>query len=474
FGGAGVGDDAGGGGAGHLTAGEVGDDSGGALGTGGSAGIAYSALMTLEGGSGGGGGSVDDDTPRGTADADDDGGGGGGGGGGTVFFQTSGRLVVTGRIDVGGGEGGDSTCSGGDGGGGSGGTVILDAGRFMDLTEAEFDVAGGFGGDDGRRGGNGADGEIALPGDCTDGVTNQDETDVDCGGATCGACADALRCDVDADCTSALCGRDAVCLPATCGNGALDAGESDVDCGGATCDGCLGGLACTVFSDCASETCAAGICEAQPGFIELIGHDYFSSNPDVDRILGNAVLRTREAGSIEIVIYDEFADTSPDGEVARMETIITDQLAAAGRTATFTRLSDSTRTTSVLTPSVDVFVIAEQEDGSTGPLRAAGVAFTGPLTDLLQRGGVVLSTHDSDPGFEVLDASGLMTIDSAPSVGTGNSLTVVVPGAPLMAGVASPYLAANGSCSFTGITQGTVLVETAAGNPVVVEVEFEL
>ena len=54
---------------------------------------------------------------------------------------------------------------------------------------------------------------------CTDGIQNQDETDVDCGGANCGACADGLMCLVNADCTSGSC-TGGVCQTVTgCFNG---------------------------------------------------------------------------------------------------------------------------------------------------------------------------------------------------------------------------------------------------------------
>ncbi len=40
---------------------------------------------------------------------------------------------------------------------------------------------------------------------CTDGVKNQDETDVDCGGSICHQCAQGKKCSVNADCSTAQC-----------------------------------------------------------------------------------------------------------------------------------------------------------------------------------------------------------------------------------------------------------------------------
>lgn len=57
-------------------------------------------------------------------------------------------------------------------------------------------------------------GGVCTPcGSCTDGVQNQDETDVDCGGSSCPACA-------------------------TCFDGIQNQDESNIDCGGATCPQC--------------------------------------------------------------------------------------------------------------------------------------------------------------------------------------------------------------------------------------------
>ncbi|MCA9676541.1 MAG: hypothetical protein H6709_00110 [Kofleriaceae bacterium] len=50
----------------------------------------------------------------------------------------------------------------------------------------------------------------------------------------------------------------------TCADGVQDGDESDVDCGGATCDACAIGDACAAAADCASSACAGGVCEAHP------------------------------------------------------------------------------------------------------------------------------------------------------------------------------------------------------------------
>jgi hypothetical protein len=93
-------------------------------------------------------------------------------------------------------------------------------------------------------------------GACSDETQNGSETDVDCGGSSCGPCDDGFECLVDQDCASDLC--DPVflqCLPLTCRDGAKDGDETDVDCGGVTCAGCYVGESCQQDSDCATNEC---------------------------------------------------------------------------------------------------------------------------------------------------------------------------------------------------------------------------
>ena len=51
--------------------------------------------------------------------------------------------------------------------------------------------------------------------------------------------------------------------PLHCFNGARDEDETDIDCGGASCGACSGG-SCSTGADCASGVCSAGICVEQP------------------------------------------------------------------------------------------------------------------------------------------------------------------------------------------------------------------
>jgi hypothetical protein len=95
---------------------------------------------------------------------------------------------------------------------------------------------------------------------CSDGVKNQDESDVDCGGSCSTNCGDGKHCGQGIDCSSGLC-QAGICRPATCDNGMLDtaAGETDTDCGGPCLD-CANGKKCLANTDCDSNLCQAAAC----------------------------------------------------------------------------------------------------------------------------------------------------------------------------------------------------------------------
>src|SRR5581483_11242975 len=87
------------------------------------------------------------------------------------------------------------------------------------------------------------DGPPVVPPDmsatCSDGVTNGNETDVDCGGS-CSACALGKMCKLDGDCgTGHYCHATMnQCVADPCADGKKDGAETAVDCGGGSCGGC--------------------------------------------------------------------------------------------------------------------------------------------------------------------------------------------------------------------------------------------
>jgi hypothetical protein len=134
---------------------------------------------------------------------------------------------------------------------------------------------------------------VCMTATCADGLKDGAETDVDCGGNVCNACANKLSCGTGSDCLSSTCSN-GTCVAQHCTNGvdskqvSGDAGpvsgdpgdltETDIDCGGPDCVPCKGLQGCVVNSDCASGQCSSGVC--------LIGdctnhkQDYFETDID--------------------------------------------------------------------------------------------------------------------------------------------------------------------------------------------------
>jgi hypothetical protein len=90
---------------------------------------------------------------------------------------------------------------------------------------------------------------------CDDGVLNGAETDLDCGGncAPKRPCPPTQRCRVGTDCDNLVC-EQGLCAAATCSDGVQNGKESDVDCGG-PCSKCGKGRKCSVDADCDSDFC---------------------------------------------------------------------------------------------------------------------------------------------------------------------------------------------------------------------------
>ena len=129
---------------------------------------------------------------------------------------------------------------------------------------------------------------VCQSADCANGVKDNDETDVDCGGS-CTACDDGGVCNLDTDCKSMVCDDlgSGTCEAAdTCGNGKIESGEScddgDIVAGDGCSDSCKKetNQACTRDAECQSalclNTCADGISTytkaGNPGGSDLFGY----------------------------------------------------------------------------------------------------------------------------------------------------------------------------------------------------------
>ena len=71
---------------------------------------------------------------------------------------------------------------------------------------------------------------------------------------------------------------DIIAAAASCGDGLRNQDETDVDCGGAVCGGCRVAGSCVVDSDCASQTCVSNQCQGRSGPASFTGAYYTGTN----------------------------------------------------------------------------------------------------------------------------------------------------------------------------------------------------
>jgi len=134
----------------------------------------------------------------------------------------------------------------------------------------------------GRSGAAGADPDLSH---CDDSQKNGGETDVDCGGRSCGPCLDGKTCAMGTDCQSAIC-TNVVCQPPSCTDLALNGDETDLNCGG-SCSPCAQGRTCANDDDCSTANCTANLCESgtcvdgvlRPGCPLLVDSTPYSLSP---------------------------------------------------------------------------------------------------------------------------------------------------------------------------------------------------
>ena len=97
---------------------------------------------------------------------------------------------------------------------------------------------------------------VCAANSCVDQKQDGTETDVDCGGGTCPACGVGKKCMIDTDCASSACDiTSKTCVASQCQDGQKDGNETDIDCGGGICQACAVGKRCLVNSDCTSNVC---------------------------------------------------------------------------------------------------------------------------------------------------------------------------------------------------------------------------
>lgn len=132
------------------------------------------------------------------------------------------------------------------------------------------------------------------------------ETDIDCGGASCAPCVPEKRCLLGRDCTSSVCNASkSTCANPTCADQVANQDESDADCGGATCPRCAVGAKCRDGGDCVSTICQSKLCVPksstgapldQTGWKATASDTFYQSSPS-SFLDGNASARWTSGAS---------------------------------------------------------------------------------------------------------------------------------------------------------------------------------
>ncbi len=108
-------------------------------------------------------------------------------------------------------------------------------------------------------GGSSCNGAGSCVNQCNDNLKDGSETDVDCGGnSACVKCAIGKKCQVNTDCGSSACNAITLtCAASQCADNQKDGVETDIDCGGGICGACALGFKCSFDNDCSSNACNA-------------------------------------------------------------------------------------------------------------------------------------------------------------------------------------------------------------------------
>jgi hypothetical protein len=262
---------------------------------------------------------------------------------------------------------------------------------------------------------SGADDSGAID-TCHDGMIDDGETGIDCGGTSaCGGCsADVCTGTGQGNCVSGLYCAAGICGNDSCHDGITDNGESSVDCGGSTCGACGIGKACTIDSDCAPWLCSADVCGLGAGASSVT---YASSTVTTVTLtetpcVGTSGTNTLTVGSTtgfaanEIVfIVDMQGSGAGNSEVNRVSTVGSGTLTMSNALSHgYTAASQVIAMPQYASLEIDGTVHIHPWNGSTGGVYP--VLVSGPVT--------ITGTLDvSGAGFRGGDASGAC-VTSAP------------------------------------------------------------
>lgn len=265
----------------------------------------------------------------------------------------------------------------------------------------------------------------------------------------CGECGRA--CGTGVFCASGACSATCGAPLLLCAGVCVDPQTDAQNCGG-----------CGVV--CSTGICNAGRCrDARAGHLVLIGHDYETTRPDQDRVVGNAVFLSASSAP-------RVATCAVGARASSVTNVRGAVRGVAGlrewREVVVAAPEDLPAVFSVDT--TDVVLIHHQPAATAAAIDALALRITGPAVGFLRAGGVVvvLDGEGASRGtWPLAAATGLLAVTGHSPV-TGGAAEVVSGADALAIGLPVAYRAERGSVGFLG-TDGSGVVIRAGGLPLV-------
>ena len=223
--------------------------------------------------------------------------------------------------------------------------------------------------------------DTALSENCDDGVRNQDESDIDCGGICGKTCLFDDGCSGDDDCEEGVCstGDSQVCIASSdCGDGTVEEGEECDDGNNDNGDGCnsncqtseAAGAACDMDSRCDSELCFSQVC------FNLSEQYLKAYNADAEDRYGESIALDGNTLVVGAVFEDGSATSTPEND--------NNDLFRTGAVYVYTRNNNTWNVQALLKASnansEDLFGGSVAIDGDTIVVGAIGEAGDGNST----------------------------------------------------------------------------------------------
>jgi len=176
----------------------------------------------------------------------------------------------------------------------------------------------------------------------------------------------------------------------------------------------------------------------------------------------------RDRATIEILMFIGYSDNGPGGEAENTVNAIAEHFTDFNLTTTIT---EDPATLAAELAGKSVFIVPEQEMGTTAILLPIASSWAGVLQDFVSSGGTVIFCEEWGPSDGFITATGLMDV-SLIDQASGITLDVVNPAHPLAAGLPATITGENATGWYTVLSPDAVSVVEFAGDPVVVAREI--